>query len=63
MSAIKRHKIGDRVMWNRNPSDAGTVVAVEGDDYIVRWDDGRETAIISGSSQAERTSSLVKGGK
>ena len=33
-------EVGDRVMWENNPADLGTVTEVEANAARIKWDDG-----------------------
>lgn len=38
-------KVGDRVMWDRKPTDAGTVVDTGYNAVTIKWDNGQTGTI------------------
>jgi hypothetical protein len=50
-------KVGDRVCWDDNASDLGTVVGIAWSGVTISWDDGHTTSVTHNDmGQVERAS-------
>ena len=38
-------KVGERVCWNMNTTDLGTIIGTDWAEVTIRWDDGHTTSV------------------